>query len=242
MATRRVAAREKAGAKPARTRTVRPSLRTARRREFRDEIVVERTGRTRAAWFEVLDACDARTRGHKASAAFLMDRHGVAPWWAQAITVEYERARGIRSFGERSDGFACSVQRALAVPAGRAWAAFEDPAEVSRWTAAPHVHRLRTRGRWRDALGGRGAFQRVVPLRYVRFSWNHPRSAPGSVVEVEFAARSEDRVTVKLTHRRIRSEEEREALRAHWSWALDSLKSWVETGAPIAYDAWVAAR
>jgi hypothetical protein len=47
---------------------------------------------------------------------------------------------------------------------------------------------------------------------------------------------------VKLTHRRIRSAEEREALRRHWSWALDSLKSWVETGEAIPHDAWVAAR
>jgi uncharacterized protein YndB with AHSA1/START domain len=245
MATRRSAAREKAGreksAKAARARTKRPSLRTARR-EFRDEIVVARTGRTRAEWFSVLDAFDCRAHGHKASAAHLMQSHGAAPWWAQAITVEYERARGIRSYGERADGFACTVQRALAVPADRAWSAFEDPAEVSAWTSARHDHRFRAGSRWRDAMGGRGAFQRVVPLRYVRFSWNHPRTAPRSLVEVEFVARAEDRVTVKLTHRRIRSEEEREALRSHWSWALDSLKSYVETGAPIPHDVWVLSR
>ena len=76
----------------------------------------------------------------------------------------------------------------------------------------------------------------------VRFTWAHPTRAPHSVVEVEFRARGDDRCTVKLTHRKIRSAEEREDMRSHWSWALDSLKSFVERGAAIPHHEWLATR
>ena len=245
MATRRGAGTGKAASAPARKAAKAlpaRALRSAPRREFRDEVVLAKTGRTRADWFAVLDAFDGRAQGHKASAAHLMGAHGVAPWWAQAITVEYERSRGIRSYGERADGFACSVQRALAVPAGRAWDAFADPGEVDLWTASGHRHNFREGCRWRDAAGGRGVFERIVRARFVRFTWNHPERAPGSFVDVEFLVRGEDRSIVKVTHRWIRSAEEREDLRLHWSWALDSMKSFVETGAPIAREDWVSSR
>ena len=250
MATRRAAAKAKAqvesgrrGAKPRTLRTAAPARRAAApRREFRDEVVIEKTGRTRADWFAILDAFDCRAKGHTASAAHLMGSHRVSPWWAQAITVEYERARGIRSYGEQADGFALTVQRALAVPSERAWTALTNAAEVTAWRASKHQQQFRLGGRWRNADGSRGAFERSVAGRYLRISWNDPRRAPGSVVEMEVVVRGEDRSTVKLTHRRIRSAEEREDLRSHWSWALDSLKSWVETGAPIPLDTWMSTR
>lgn len=246
MATRRAAAKAKES-EPRSARSPRPAARPARvkpahPREFRDEIVLEKTGRTREAWFTALDAFGAADRGHTATAAHLASDHGVSPWWSQAITVEYERARGIRSFGERADGFAFTVQRALAVPAERVWQAFADDDEAAAWRGARHRQQFSEGGTWRTAGGDHGEFRRIVDGRFVRFTWGHGRRAPDSVVEVQFVARAVDRSTVKLTHRRIRSAEEREELRAHWSWALDSLKSFLETGAPVPHHDWVAAR
>ena len=250
MATRRAAVRAKArvetGRRSAKPRTLAASRRTggarAPRREFGDEVLLEKTGRSRAEWFAILDRFDCRTKGHTRAASLLMKRHRVSPWWSQAITVDYERARGIRSLGEREDGFALTVQRALAVPSTRAWEALVDAAEVTAWRTTKQQQRFRLGGRWRNADGSRGAFERSVAGRYLRFTWNDPRRAPGSLIEIELVVRGEDRSTVKLTHRRIRSAEEREDLRAHWSWALDSLKSWVETGTAIPHNAWLSAR
>lgn len=242
MARRRAADSGPAG--DARKRSARPAgrLRVPRRSDAREELVRERTGRTRAAWFAVLDAFDARTHGHSASAAHLRDAHGVPPWWAQALTVEYERTRGIRSPAGDDRGFECTVQRALGVPVERLWEAFADPEQVSAWIGARHRHRLRERSRWRDDLGARGAFVRIVEGRFVRFTWNHPERCPRSAVDVEFRSRGEGRSIVKVTHWAIGSAEEREDLRAHWSWALDSMKSFVETGAPVAHHVWAAAQ
>lgn len=250
MATRRAAVKAKAHVETARRGAKSPSLpapaRTRRaaapRREFRDEVVLQKTGRTRAAWFAILDRFDCRAKGHTATAAHLMSRHHVSPWWSQAITVQYERDRGIRSYGEQADGFALTVQRALAVPSERVWRALTDASEVSAWRTTKQRQEFRPGGRWRNADGSRGTFERRVEGRYLRITWDEPRRAPGSIVEMEVLDRGEDRSIVKLTHRRIRSAEEREDLRSHWSWAMDSLKRWVETGSAIPLDAWLVAR
>ena len=211
-------------------------------REFRDGSVQAKTGRAREEWFEVLDAFGVAQRGHRDAAAHLRDDHGVSPWWAQAITVEYERIRGLRAHGERPDGFALSVQRALAVTADRAWEAWTERDEVTKWFAPRHTQEFRVGGRFHNSGGGRGEFRKIVFGRLLRFTWEGPRRAWRGIVEVEVAARGEDRCTVKLTHVRMASAEDREEMRLVWSRALDSFKSWVETGVPIAAEEWHASR
>lgn len=62
-----------------------------------EEAVRRATGRSWDEWFGVLDAMGARELGHTASARRLREEHGVAPWWAQAVTVRYEHERGLRT-------------------------------------------------------------------------------------------------------------------------------------------------
>ena len=47
---------------------------------------------------------------------------------------------------------------------------------------------------------------------------------------------------VALEHSGLTGLEEVEDLRGGWSWALDSLTSFVESGKPITHEAWLAAR
>src|SRR3712207_3275274 len=61
-----------------------------------DDAVRRATGRGWDEWFAVLDAWDAAEHEHKAIATWLGSEHGVPGWWAQGITVEYEKARGLR--------------------------------------------------------------------------------------------------------------------------------------------------
>ncbi|HEX7779978.1 MAG TPA: hypothetical protein VF424_12085 [Vicinamibacterales bacterium] len=63
-----------------------------------------KTGRGLDHWFEVLDRFGAVEKGHTAAARHLYDAHGVDGWYAQGITVAYERARGVRGVNQRRDG------------------------------------------------------------------------------------------------------------------------------------------
>jgi len=85
-----------------------------------DEAIRQRTGRGLEEWFDLLDArgaaerrrgdCAPRRRGARIEAL---------GWDAQAITVSYERARGLRAVGERVDGFGITASKRIEAPVER---------------------------------------------------------------------------------------------------------------------------
>ena len=50
-------------------------------------------------WFALLDGWGATDHSHTEIARWLNTEHGVPGWWSQNITVDYERARGMRKPG-----------------------------------------------------------------------------------------------------------------------------------------------
>jgi len=102
-----------------------------------DEAIRQRTGRGWEEWFDLLDEWGAAERPHKEVARRVAAELGIEPlaWNAQAITVSYERARGRRVVGERSDGFAVTVQRTVAAPVERLFDSFVDRSLRGRWLA-----------------------------------------------------------------------------------------------------------
>lgn len=90
-------------------------------RGLSEESVRQHTGKSSAQWNTILDRFGAKARGHTASARFLEQAHGVDGWWAQAVTIRYEYARGLRS---DTIVVPADLRRALAKAPG-AKAAFE---------------------------------------------------------------------------------------------------------------------
>ncbi len=105
-----------------------------------EERVVEATGHGWDHWFAALDEWGARERSHTEIARWLRDDHGVPGWYSQAISVSYERARGMRAVGEGVNGFTVSVSRTVGVPAEQLFAAFDDPARRERWLPGAERH------------------------------------------------------------------------------------------------------
>ena len=127
--------------------------------------------------------------------------------------------------------YSMSVQRALAVPASRAWKAFAEARAVSSWAGGRHRHDFREGGTWQRTGSGSGSIRRIVPNRFLRMTWDGRTIARGSILDVEIRPRGAGSCNVKLTHHRIPSEEERQELRLRWSAAMDALKAFVEAGA-----------
>lgn len=83
-----------------------------------DELVRERTGRGWDDWRALIEAWPGHTGGHTAIAQYLAEEHGVDSWWAQSITVGFERITGRRAPGQGSDGlFEVSTSRTVAADA-----------------------------------------------------------------------------------------------------------------------------
>lgn len=98
-----------------------------------DEAVKEATGKTWPEWFAILDDAGSVHRKHKEIAQWLADVHGVAPWWCQMVTVEYERARGLRKVHQTAAGFEVSVHKTFIVPLHDVYLAWADEKQRAKW-------------------------------------------------------------------------------------------------------------
>lgn len=162
-----------------------------------DEAVSEKTGRTFAEWFKLLDKWGAAERTHKEIAAYLVAERKVEDWWAQTITVEYERARGRRALGQRADGhYEVNAQRKVALAPIEVEAALADldPALA----VAPRAS---------DTKQG----------RVLRFA------SDGARVEVALSPAPDGGCVVRITHGGLPNAEAREDAKRRWQAALDRL-------------------
>jgi len=207
-----------------------------------DDSVKAKTGKTWTEWFAELDLFGGVEKGHKAMAVFLKEERGLTAWWSQMVTVQYERERGMRDVNERPEGFAMSVSRTIAVPLEKAWNAFALASELNQWFTTGAAQEFEEGGRYTNNDGDGGTFKRIVPMKRIRFTWEQKIHQPGSEVEVTFASKGDQKTAIVLTHEKLHSKEEVEDLREGWSWAMDSLKSYLETGKNISWDSWKAAR
>jgi hypothetical protein len=186
----------------------------------KDARLVAKTGHGLDHWFAVLDSFGAATKGHTASARHLAEDHGVDGWYAQGITVDYERARGLRAVNQRMSGFyEVSVSKVLPAPLERVAAALSRASERDAWLrgADPALRKAVS-----DALSGAGA--RALKARpgkdaCVRFPDG------GKTIELRVLAKSEEKSSVVATVRKIPTAAEKEALRAAWRAALEALKA-----------------
>ncbi|GAB4320874.1 MAG: hypothetical protein Kow0074_11490 [Candidatus Zixiibacteriota bacterium] len=207
------------------------------------EAVRSKTGREWSEWFQLLDRWGAKTKDHATIARHLRTKYKLTPWWSQTVTVRYELERGKRVVGERSDGqFEVSVQRTIASSATKAYQAFTDPNLVSRWFTTRARADLKVGGSYSNADGDQGTFVIIEPRRRLKFTWDNQDHCPGTLVEVTFTPHGGRKVVVRLQHTRLNSHADREEMREGWSWAMDSLKSFLETGNPIRHEDWLAAR
>ena len=174
-----------------------------------DERIRQRTGRGWEEWFDRLDEWGAPKLEHREIARRVAEELGIEPlgWAAQAVTVSYERARRGREVGERSDGFAVSASKTVAVPVGRLFDAVVDDGERALWLPGYEL-RERTSTRPRSA----------------RFDWGEA----GTRVHATFVAKDEDRSTVTLEHRRLGDAEEAERMKAFWRERVAALKEVLE--------------
>ncbi|MFV0373663.1 hypothetical protein [Microbacterium sp.] len=95
--------------------------------EHSDEAIRRATGRGWDEWVTAIDAGPGRDAGHTAIAAWLHDARGVGSWWAQSVTVGYERITGLRLPGQMTDGtFTVSRSRTVDLDAAEFAAALWD--------------------------------------------------------------------------------------------------------------------
>lgn len=124
----------------------------------------------------------------------------------------------------------------------RAWDAWADAVELNRWFTTNAVQEFRVGGRYENGDHDCGTFLAIEPMSRIRFTWEQKIHHPGSEVEVRFLPRGDGECEVQIVHEKLAAEKEVADLTEGWTWALDSLKSYLETGRAIGFDEWKADR
>lgn len=180
----------------------------ARRAGMSDEAVAARTGCTWEKWVWVLDRAKAHTWSHTEIARFVRETYRLSGWWAQTVTVGYERIRGLRDTGQRREGphagrYSVSRSRTYPVPVDVLFAAMHDPRRRARWTGATGIT-VRT----------------TTPNRSIRLRWNDH-----TPVHFWFTAKGPSRASVSVQHEGFATRAEADAARAAWGERLDALRA-----------------
>jgi len=211
-------------------------------RSITEAAVLRATGKGWAHWLGILDRWGAAEKGHAAAARHMAERHGLSPWWAQTVTVRFEKERGLRVRHERPDGFSITVTRTIEVPLAEAWSAWTTAKGWNRWFTTKARLNLREGGRYSNGDQDAGVFRSIAPAKRLCLTWENAKHCPGTLVEVRFAAKGRGRCTVAVEHLKLASADDAAEMKQGWSWAMDSLRAWLETGTPIAYEAWLVER
>lgn len=172
-----------------------------------EDRLVEATGRGWETWLDHLDGVGARAWTHTAIAKRLVGVDGVDGWWAQSITVGYERARQGRKVGQMRDGFTISVSRTIGVPAHVVFAAVTEPGIRGGWLPDAEL-RLRTA---------------TAPVS-ARFDWED-----GTTRVVVDIAPKDDRATITLAHEKLPDQDTADEMKPWWRERLGALKALLET-------------
>lgn len=176
------------------------------RPEASEEAVRENTGHGWNEWVALIDVGPGREAGHTAIATWVRDEQGVGAWWAQSVTVGYERITGIRLPGEMPNGtFTISRTRVLDLDASAFRTALLDDA------------------RREDLLPDLATTLRSkATAKSLRFDAEQRGESVGIVA---FAIDPvKDRVRLTVTHEKLATPDDGAQWKAHWAAWLAALQ------------------
>jgi uncharacterized protein YndB with AHSA1/START domain len=172
-----------------------------------DDAIRRVTGRGWEEWFDLLDEWGAAERPRSEALTWVAAEHGIEGWGGQAVTINYQRARGLRAVGEGPNGFTVTASKTVAVPVERLYEAFVDEPTRRRW------------------LPGDGLRERTsVKPRSARFDWSDGETR----VNVTFEDKGSAKSTAALQHERLNDGDEADRMKAFWRERVAALKEVLE--------------
>ncbi|MFC4874361.1 hypothetical protein [Negadavirga shengliensis] len=175
-----------------------------------EESIKKATGKTWSYWFDYLDRINAGQFSHKEIADKLHELDGVTGWWAQTITVEYERKIGRREVGQTCEGdFQASASKTL-------------PGTMD------HVFFL-----WQEFVRDMDRFNHVaydsVPQLSETQKWRYWRVnlKDGSRVSIIINQKSEGKVLLAVNQEKLTDAKAVEDWKAYWKTQLQEFHRWI---------------
>ncbi|MEO8575817.1 MAG: hypothetical protein ABI556_03915 [Gemmatimonadales bacterium] len=166
-----------------------------------DAVIKGKTGCAWEKWVKSLDHHGAESMSHTDIARMVHEKWKVDGWWAQCVTVGYERIKGLRAKGQRRDGsYEAGKSKTFNVPVADLYDAWIDARKRKRWLEADVKVRTAT-----------------AP-KSMRLGWSD-----GSIIAVGFIAKGNDKSSVALAHTKLPDRETSDRFKKYWSDRLDAL-------------------
>lgn len=167
-----------------------------------DEAVKAKTGMDWYGWFKLLDKEEAKKLTHTEIANLLYNKHKMPGWWCQMVTVEYERARGLREKHEQAEGFSVSASRTIAAPLSKLFTATADDTIRKKW--------------FPDASFKPSS---LTKDKYFRGAWKD-----GARLEINFYSKGAGKSQIAVQVNKMPKKSDVEKERAAWKAALKKLE------------------
>ena len=149
-----------------------------------------------------LDHYGAERMSHRDIAALVSKKYKVGDWWAQTVTVGYERIRGLRARGQRRDGtYKATKSRTFNVPVETLFDAWAD---------------ARVRGKWLSDAAVK--VRRATPPKSLRLDWSDR-----SIIAIGFMSKGASKSAVAVQHAKLPDKKKADELKRYWSERLDAL-------------------
>jgi hypothetical protein len=167
-----------------------------------DASIKAKTGCTWERWVKTLDHWGAEKKSHREIASMVAKTWKIDGWWAQSVTVGYERIKGLRARGQRRDGsYEATKSRTFDVPVRTLFDAFADKKVRDRWLGENNV-KVRT----------------ATAPKSIRLGL-----ADGSIVAIGFLPKGKTKSSVAMSQMKLPDRETANRLKQYWSEQLDAL-------------------
>jgi hypothetical protein len=170
-----------------------------------DASIKKQTGCDWAKWVKTLDHRGAATMEHR-QIAEIVSSYGVSGWWAQSVTVGYERIRGLRARGQRRSGkWETSKSKTFPVPVARLFKSWADAKTRKKWL--PENLTIRT----------------ATSPKSMRITWED-----GSIIALGFVDKGA-KSAVAVQHTGLASKDDAVRLKKFWRERFDALGELLST-------------
>ncbi len=167
-----------------------------------DASIKAKTGCNWERWVKALDRWGADKKPHREIVSMVAKSRKIDGWWAQTVTVGYERIKGLRARGQRRDGtYEATKSRTFDVPVTTLYDAWADKNVRDRWLRDNDV-KVRT----------------ATAPKSIRLGL-----ADGSILAVGFLPKGKTKSAVAVTQNKLPDNETANRLKQYWSEQLDAL-------------------
>ena len=161
-----------------------------------------KTGRTWPEWRKALDAVGASKLDHATLAKLVRDTFKLPGWWAQNVTVGYERMTGQRAVNQKADGFSANISKTCAMSAQALFGVFDDA----------RLHK--------KVFGRTVAFSTRTPAKTLRFKWDEAER-----VVIAFYDKAKGKAQVVVQHEKLSKAADVDRVKTFWRSVLTKVES-----------------